>query len=50
MQPHTFDVTRANARDHLAVSSGGYESMPVRLGPTSGTVRSPGEGAVRLAP
>jgi cytochrome P450 len=92
-EPRAFDVARANARDHLAFSSGihfclgaalarmegeialralferfpdlapagdprrrrtvilrGYESMPVRLGPTSTPVRNPGEGAVRLAP
>ena len=92
-EPQSFDVTRSNARDHVAFSSGihfclgaalarmegevalralferfpdlapagdarrrrtvilrGYESMPVRLGPTSTTVRAPGEGAVRLAP
>ena len=91
--PHTFDVRRANARDHVAFSGGihfclgaalarmegeialralserfpdlapagsprrrgtvilrGYDSMPVRLGPTATAARSPGEGTVRLAP
>jgi cytochrome P450 len=28
----------------------GYDAMPVRLGPTSTTVRSSGEGALRSSP
>jgi cytochrome P450 len=91
--PQRFDVTRANARDHLAFSSGihfclgaalarmegeialralferfpdlapagearrrptvilrGFESMPVRLGPTATAVSGPGGSVVRLAP